>query len=108
MGTRGPPGFWARIYGTVEKFMPWHYTGIYSSPEFKGHIPVVGACRTAPNNPPFSAFSLDLLSFLDSSVVTVHYYVNHTVLGLSALLETAGLHVGSSILSGIMAQLTMA
>lgn len=54
MGSRGAPGFWNRIYAVVENAMPWKYTGVYSHPEFKGHIPVVGATRVSPNNPPFS------------------------------------------------------
>jgi hypothetical protein len=56
---RGPAGLMSRVYASVEKFMPWKYTGVYSSPEFKSHVPVVGEWRThAPTNPAFGAFQL--------------------------------------------------
>ena len=45
----------AQVYSMVEKLMPWTYTGIYSSPEFKSHIPIVGEFRQSPANPTFSA-----------------------------------------------------
>lgn len=54
--SRGAPSLSARMYEFVEKFMPWRYTGIFSSPEYKSHVPVVHAWRKhAPTTPPFSA-----------------------------------------------------
>jgi hypothetical protein len=61
--TRGTPNLGQRIYEMLERFAPWRYTGIYSSPEFKSHVPVVSAAtRIAPTNPPFSALLTRSLS----------------------------------------------
>lgn len=56
VGVRGAPNLGQRVYEFMERFAPWRYTGVYSTPEFQGHIPVVSdATRISPASPTFSA-----------------------------------------------------
>ena len=55
-GTRGIPNLGEKVYSAMQRFMPWSWTGIFSTPEFKSHIPVVSqATRSAPASPPYRA-----------------------------------------------------
>ena len=55
-GVTGAPTLATKVYKAMERFMPWKYTGIFSTPEFKSHVPVVSAAtRISPASPPFSA-----------------------------------------------------
>lgn len=73
----------ARLYEALERFAPWKYTGIYSTPEFKSHVPDVSdRTRISPTNPPFSTVLTKICNamhlvaeqcFADAALLCSHY-----------------------------------